>query len=87
MTDCIEQLKDATSPEEMRAELFRLRHYDPLVRRVFDMADYNGMSAEDKYIALAYYAMKDRNNFLRQIVSMDMIRPKQYVVMREAPHD
>lgn len=58
------QVKDATTTEEMRAELYRLRHFDPLVRAVFDAADYAGMSAEDRYTMLAYHAMRDRNKVM-----------------------
>lgn len=57
----LEQVKEATTPTEMRAELCRLRHFDPLVRAVFDSADYSGMSAEDRYTVLAYHAMKAKN--------------------------
>ncbi len=57
----LEQVRDATTPTEMRAELYRLRHFDQLVRAVFDAADYGGVSAEDRYTVLAYNAMRDRN--------------------------
>lgn len=57
----IEQVKDAETPEEMRAEIFRLQHYDPLVRNVANMANYSGMSAEDRYTVLAYNALKQLN--------------------------
>lgn len=60
----LEQVKEATTPTEMRAELYRLRHFDPLVRAVFDAADYGGSSAEDRYTMLAYYAMRDRNKVM-----------------------
>ena len=55
-----EQLEEAQTIDEMRAELFRLYRYDPLVCRVFDTANFNGLSGEDKYVMLSYYAMKDR---------------------------
>jgi hypothetical protein len=54
----VEQVNDAETPEEMRAEIFRLEHYDPLVRNVMDSANYNGASAEDRYTVLAYNALK-----------------------------
>jgi hypothetical protein len=56
-----EQVKDATTPAEMRAELHRLSYHDPLVNSVFSFADYSGLSAEDRYTMLAYHAMRDRN--------------------------
>ena len=58
----IEQVKDASGPSEMRAELHRMRNYDPLVRSVMDSADYSGMSAEDRYTLLAYHALRGKNH-------------------------
>jgi hypothetical protein len=58
VSDFIEPIKDAETPNEMRAEFERLRNYDPLVRSVFDMARYSGMSGEDKYVVLAYHAIR-----------------------------
>lgn len=55
------EVKDATTPEEMRAELFRLSHYDHLVQAVWRAADYRGMSTEDRYSVMAYEALKARN--------------------------
>lgn len=55
----IEQVREATTPEEMRSEILRLRHEVSLVRAVMDMADFNGMSAEDRYTILAYHAIKE----------------------------
>lgn len=57
-----EQIKDADTVEEMRVEIFRLRQYDPLVRNVMDRADYTGLSGEDRYTILAYYALKELNH-------------------------
>ena len=54
----IEQVRDANTFEEMRAEIARLRRYDALVRQATDAADYKGLSAEDRYTMLAYCALK-----------------------------
>lgn len=54
----IEQVNDADTPEEMRAEIARLRRYDSTVCRVMDTADFRGLSGEDRYTMLAYYALK-----------------------------
>ncbi len=69
----IEQVKKVITPDEMRAELFRLSHHDPLVRSVMQSADYNGMSAEDRYTILAYYAMAERNKFQQMLVEYAML--------------
>ena len=60
MSDIIEQVKDAATPEEMRAEIFRLSFHDALVRAVTDAANYSGMNAEDRYTLLAYHTLKER---------------------------
>jgi hypothetical protein len=49
----LEHLKDAETPDEMRAAIYRLQHYDPIVRAVMVSANYRGASAEDRYTVLA----------------------------------
>lgn len=56
---------DLATPQEMRAELERVGHRDVLVRRVDDMARYTGLSGEDKYVVLAYYALIERAHYLK----------------------
>jgi hypothetical protein len=64
----IEQVRDASTPQEMRMELHRMASCDPLVRAIFDTSYYNGMNAEDKYTMLAYQAMKHRNELLEMSI-------------------
>lgn len=71
----IEQLKEAATPEEMRAEIFRLRRHDPMVRNVMDMADYNGLSAEYRYLILAYHALRERAVMQRMVLNDALTRP------------
>ena len=73
----------AETPEQMRAELFRLRHYDSLVRAVMDAADYSGMSSEDKYTMLAYHAMKDRNRFQAMLIDSMSLSVKPFFLSSE----
>lgn len=54
----IEQVREADKPDAMRAELFRLSQYCPLIRNTMQMADYSGLSAEDRYTTMAYHALK-----------------------------
>ena len=61
-------LNDAATPTEMRVEIFRLQHYDSLVRAVMRLADYNRMSAEDRYIVLAYHALRARSDVQAQLL-------------------
>lgn len=68
----IEQVKKAETPEEMRAEIFRLSRYHHMVRNVLDRANYQGLSAEDKYTIIAYYALADLAKF--QSIHLDSLR-------------
>ena len=54
------ELKEVTTPTEMRAEIFRFQYHDPIVRAVMDTADYKGLNAEDRYTMLAYYALMEK---------------------------
>ncbi len=81
----IEQVKKVETPEEMRAELFRLSHYDALVRRVMDTADYNGLNAEDRYTLLAYYAIAERNLCQKMILDVKMVNPAPSFVFPAEP--
>jgi hypothetical protein len=71
----IEQLKEATTPDEMRAEINRLRQKDAMVRSVLDMADWKGLSAEDRYAILAYLALRERAKMQKLILDGAMLRP------------
>lgn len=71
----IEQMNDVTMPEEMRAEISRLRRHDPMVQQVMDMADYRGLSAEDRYSALSYYALRMLLAAHQQALDDAMTRP------------
>jgi len=75
----IEQVKDAKTPEEMRAEIFRLQRYDPLVRAVIDSSQYRGASAEDTYTVLAYNAMKQLAEIKQHVFDDAIMRPPQPV--------
>ena len=70
----IELPKEAATPADLRAEIFRLRRELPVVRAVMDTADFNGLSAEDRYTMLAYYALRDyarvHNMLMDHVLSM-----------------
>lgn len=55
-----EQVREATTPNEMRAEIDRLSRHDAMVHKVMRMSNYNGLSGEDRYATLAYYALSER---------------------------
>lgn len=55
----IEHVRKAETADEMRMELFRLRRYNPLVHTVMQMADCGGLSGEDRYVIMAYRALRE----------------------------
>jgi hypothetical protein len=77
----LEQVKDAETPEEMRAEIYRLQHYDSLVRAVMDSANYRGASAEDRYTVLAYNALKQLAEIKRHVLNDAMLLPLPHVLV------
>ena len=77
----IELPKEATSPADMRAEIFRLRRDLPPVRAVMDTADYNGMSAEDRYTMLAYHALRDYARVHNVLMDHLLVTPGPHLVM------
>lgn len=81
--DWIAEVRDATTPQEMRAELFRLRFDDPLVRACLDAGDYSGMSAEDKYTVLAYNAVKQKCHLQRVIADYMAITPMPPFIFKQ----
>ena len=80
----IEQVRDATTANDMRAEIFRLRRENPLVRAVMDTADINGLSAEDRYTMLAYHALKGYAEMQKMLLDQFQTMPAP-VVFRPGP--
>lgn len=71
----LERAKKVNTIDEMRAELFRLKHYNPMVRNVFDTADYSGMSAEDRYTLLAYHSVRLNIELQAQMLQQLQVSP------------
>lgn len=63
----IDKVQEANTAEEMRAEILRLRRHIPMVRQVMDLADYKGVSAEDRFTILAYNILR-QNEVLQRLV-------------------
>lgn len=76
----VEQVRPCTGTNDMRAEIFRLRHEDPLVRNVLTMADYTGMSSEDRYALLAFEALKQLNAIKQRVLEDFSLRVDQTVI-------
>lgn len=79
-----EQVKEVTTPEEMRAEIFRLQHYDALVRNVMEAANYGGLSAEDRYTILAYHALCAKNDALSRMIEIANTSARSQIFMQNA---
>ena len=52
-----ERIKKADTPEQMRAELYRMSYHDPVVRNCMQAANFQGMGAEDRYTIMAYHLL------------------------------
>ena len=77
-----EEIKDAETPEGMRRRLQQYAREDPLVRRVLEMARYQGLSGEDTYTILAFHALIDRERFMDQILDWNMLNIKRQVITK-----
>lgn len=66
------QVKPADTPDEMRAEIYRVSYDDPMVRNVMRMSDHMGLSGEDRYVILAYNALRELTR-MRQLVLDDKL--------------
>lgn len=76
-----EEVKEAVTFEEMRAEMARLRFFDPLIRQVMDRADYEGLSAEDRYTLLSYCAIKEKCTAQSVLHEYILMTPSPTVVL------
>lgn len=79
--DTTEPVREAITPEQMRAELHRHRHFDGLVRRVMDESDYRGLSSEDRYTILAYHLLITRAELMKQLLEWHSVRPLPAIIM------
>lgn len=66
-----EELEQIRTPNGIRQRLLEASRYDPLVRRVFDLAVREGLSGEDIYTLLAYHAIVQKQE-LEQLILDDL---------------
>jgi len=85
----IEQLREASTPEEMRAEIHRISRdrSSVIVRAVMDSADYNGLSAEDRYTMLAYHALRDLARSQKVVLEHLLLTPSHRFFVATTPGD
>ena len=85
----IEQLREANTPEEMRAEIHRLSRdrLSVIVRATMDCADFYGMSAEDRYTMLAYQALRDLAQYQKVTLEQLALTPTPHLIVATPPGD
>jgi hypothetical protein len=83
--DWLEPVREAFTPSEMRTELVRLRRNSPIVQKVMDSADYTGLSSEDRYTMLAYYAMKALVQAQQQVYDYVVTTPSGAFLTTQPP--
>ncbi len=66
------KLDAATTPAEMRAAIEHGGYDSPIIRNVMMMARRDGLTAEDAYSALAYYALQTMIDY--QNASLEMLK-------------
>ena len=60
----------AVTPEQMRVAIFKSARDSGLVRSVMTTADFNGLSAEDRYTLLAYHALMLLEKYAQMNIDM-----------------
>lgn len=78
-------------PNEMRQALTRVAHrHSPLLQRVWNMAQHDGLSGEDLYTAMAFYLQLEYENMherLFSFASRALDAPPLYIVKKGGPYD
>ena len=72
--------KQLLSPEQMRAEIYRMRRDNSIVARSLDSADYLGLSSEDRYTILAYHALERCESLTKTIEQYVRITPSTFLI-------
>lgn len=72
-----------TTADEIRAELARVAYHDHSVRMVEDIARHRGLSGEDKYVLMAYYALIERAKFKKLALDWAAVQPFGVMAVKE----
>jgi hypothetical protein len=70
------------NPTEMRQAIFEAMHESALVRNVMYSADYQGLSAEDRYTSLAYHALVALETYYKKALQHAMLYPNPNFIMK-----
>lgn len=75
------QVRPAFTPEEMRAEIFRMAHYNQWVRNITTSCNVAGLSSEDRYTMMAYFFIKQCAELEAQLLHELRISPLPHWVL------
>jgi hypothetical protein len=72
--------KDPASIDEMRQAIDRARWDSSLIKNALDTAQFNGMSGEDKYAMLAYWALRELETQYQSNLRWLMLQPSPGII-------
>lgn len=72
-----------TSINDMRAAIERGSQDSSLIRNALDMARYQGLSGEDKYVILAYHALLALEAYWKQALNISRLSPIPPMIMKD----
>jgi hypothetical protein len=73
--------KEAANFDEMRKEIEQAQYDSALIRRCLEHARWAGLSGEDKYVMLAYYALKQLETHYQMNMDTVMTTLKPSVIV------
>lgn len=84
--DPFRPLDEATNPTDMRAAIERARMHSPIVRQALDSCRMHGMSAEDTYTVLSYYALQALAGAQSRLLNFEVNAPlPMYIPSDQVP--
>ena len=76
--------KEPASMDEMRQAIDRASRDSSLIRNALEAAQWKGMSGEDKYVLLAYSALRELERHYQANMDWLMTQPSPAVVIQKA---
>lgn len=73
--------------DEMRRRIHEAAHESALILNCLRAADYNGMSAEDRYTMLSYHALVALETYYKRVLDFTMKNPNAPVILRDGFSD
>lgn len=72
------------TPAEMRKAMLQAAYYSAQIHRVFQIADHEGFTGEDRYTALAFYLALENERLTDRYLRRMMLEPLPPIVMKGA---